>query len=152
MLSCYYSKLSPQRTAKKVYTKSDRVQVLKSIFWPIFFQLDFPVYFVTRGSKFQLDLIFTFLCDFHTIVNNFHDQYSLFCEFTFLAIFFVRCWEECAFKTFCKKCGFRRYLQILGSLRSWPHFFWPFLGGGVYCRKIVVKMNKHRKFCRKQVV
>ena len=39
-------------------------------------------------------------------------------------------WEECAFKTICKKCGFRRYLQILGSLCFWPHFFLAVLGGG----------------------
>ena len=28
-----------------------------------------------------------------------------------------------------KKYGFRRYLQILGSLRSGPHFFCAVLGG-----------------------
>ena len=54
----------------------------------IFFQLDFPVYFVTRGSKLIIDLIFTFRCDFYKILNNIFDQYSLFHEFTFLAIFF----------------------------------------------------------------
>ena len=75
--------------------------VLKSIFDSFFFQLDFPVYFVTRGSKFKLDLILTFLCDFYKIFNNcflmvlikvnFKEccvHFFFFCELTFLAKFF----------------------------------------------------------------
>ena len=44
-----YSKLPPPKTGQKRYSKSDWVTVLKSIFDPFFFQLDFPVYLSLGG-------------------------------------------------------------------------------------------------------
>jgi len=96
----------------------------------IFFQLDFPVYFVTRGSKLIIDLIFTFLCDFYKILNNVFDQYSLFREFTFLAIFFGSLLGRSDFKIFCKNAAsaatFKFWgVTVLGHIffgRLWGEF------------------------------
>ena len=101
----------------------------------IFFQLDFPVYFVTRGSKLIIDLIFTFLCDFYKILNNVFDQYSLFREFTFLAIFFGSLLGRSDFKIFCKNAASAATFKFWGVTVLGHICFGRPLGGEFTVRK-----------------
>ena len=85
--------------------------------------MDFPVYFVTRGSKAKLDLILTSLCDFYTIFDNFFDQCNLLghlLSFVLLKLISVVL-IKVNFKECCVHSFFLR-TYVLG------HIFWFFIG------------------------
>ena len=66
----------PPKNGKQFNSKSNRVYVLKSIFWPYFFLCDFSVYLVTYGIKTEASLSCTQLVMI-SFVNIIHSLFLL---------------------------------------------------------------------------